>query len=49
MLYLAKEVSVGPDEVIEVVLTSPAYVRVMDALNFPLYARRDPYSFHGGM
>jgi Domain of unknown function (DUF1883) len=48
MLHLHREVEVGPDAVIEVVLNGPANVMLMDSTNYEHYARGESYRYHGG-
>ena len=49
MKYLHFQVQVKADEVVQVVLRQPSYLRLMDDDNYINYRRGDQYRYHGGM
>ena len=48
MEFLHREIDVGPDDLVEVMLDHPANVQLLDAENFDRYRKHEEYRCYGG-
>ena len=48
MFHLHQEVEVGPDDVVEVILTGPANALLLDSTNYEHSRQGESYRYHGG-
>lgn len=48
MEYLHQEMTLNPDDVLEVSLDHPANVQLLDPSNFLAYQQKRPYRYYGG-
>ncbi len=47
--FLQQEITVGPDDVVEVTLDGQANVMLLDPTNFGRYRRGESFHYHGGL